>query len=88
MDKTLAFRLIDLLESMLAENLLLRSQINAFHHQYPESPTAIELTVNKAQTARVLSVAKEMFHPLRSQVEHAETLDQAIERILSILPVN
>ena len=87
-DKGLANRLINFMENMLAENLLLRSQINAFHHAHPESPTAVQLTADSTQNARVSAVAKDMFHPLRAEVERAMTLDRAIERILLSLPAS
>ena len=64
-------------------------QVNAFHHRYPaDIPSAIELTADPKRIAGALALVKDMFLPLRAEVERAVTLDQAIERILLSLPAS
>jgi len=84
MDKELTDRLLDEMENLYIENLAMRSYIKALQRMNPNATAAESLIEAKRKSQDILAQAKELFGPLRAQIQAAQRLDDEILKSLRV----
>ena len=95
MDKSLANQLLEMIEGLWIENLALGMYIKEFHRlhrrtdpQAPQPPTLQQLIEAKRRSPETLLLAKQIFAPLRQQVEGSQDFEQLLRSFVEKFPIN
>ena len=86
MDKDIAIRLLDALESVYTENVALKGIMKSFRSSLPPQSQIDELVAEAKRDPKVAGVVHEQFEPLRARIAEDATLGQVLQEFLRVVP--
>ena len=86
MDKELALRLLDALESVYIENLARKTIMKNFASRFPPQYQVEELIDEAKKDPQVAGVVHEQFAPVRARIQEHASLEKVFQEFLRVVP--